>query len=232
MADRLLGQQGQGRVVVHVDPPARSIRGPQWPWSVYSQKQRSVITSSPGAACLASRTASCTIPPSARRRPSPRVLVLRDAEEEDRRDAQLGHLRDRLAEPVERELVLPRHRRDLAPQVRAVVDEHRINQVVDASAALADQVAEPRMAAEPAGTMQRITRGGLEWHSDASLRSRGERRGQGADAPRSPFGTGPRRPPTRPMSMAMATAMSVAVVVGCGGCGCSRTSLPLASSTR
>ena len=69
-----------------------------------------------------------------RRRRAAGVLVLGDAEEQDRRDAQLGHLGDRLAQPVERELILARHRRDLAPQVLAVIDEQRIDQVVHAPA--------------------------------------------------------------------------------------------------
>ena len=89
------------------------------------------MTSSPGAACLATRIASWTIPSSRSAAEPAGVLVLGDAEEEDRRDAQLGHLGDRLAQPVERELILARHRGDLAPQVRAVVDEQRVDQVVD-----------------------------------------------------------------------------------------------------
>ena len=93
-----------------------------------------------------------------------RVLVRGDAEEEDRRDAQLGDLGDRLAEAVERELVLAGHRGDLAPQVRAVVDEQRVDQVVDRQPMLADQVAEPGMAAEPAGAMERVAGGGLVGH--------------------------------------------------------------------
>ena len=44
--------------------PPVSARAPQWPWSVYSQKQTSVITSSSGAACLAARTASGMMPAS------------------------------------------------------------------------------------------------------------------------------------------------------------------------
>ena len=44
-------------------------------------------------------------------------------------------LGDGFAQPVERELVLARHRRDLAPQVLAVIDEQRIDQVVDGQAA-------------------------------------------------------------------------------------------------
>ena len=90
--------------------------------------------------------------------------MLGDSEEEDCRDAQLGRFGDGFAQPVERELVLARHRRDLAPQVFAVIDEQRIDQVVDAEARFTDQVAKPRMAAEPSWPMKRITGGGLEGH--------------------------------------------------------------------
>ena len=39
-----------------------SVSTPQWPWSVYSQKHRSVITSTSGAAAFASRTARAMMP--------------------------------------------------------------------------------------------------------------------------------------------------------------------------
>ena len=76
--------------------PPISASGPQWPWSVYSQKHRSVITSRSGATRLAIRIASWTMPSSRERGRAACVLVLGDAEEEDRRDAQLGRLRRRL----------------------------------------------------------------------------------------------------------------------------------------
>ena len=44
---------------------------------------------------------------------------------------QLRRFGHGFAEPVERELVLARHRRDFAPKVLAVMDEERIDQVVD-----------------------------------------------------------------------------------------------------
>ncbi len=65
-----------------------------------------------------------------------RVLVLGDPEEDDPRDTQLGDLGDHLAEAVERELILARHRGDLAPEVLAVVDEQGIDQVVDGQSGL------------------------------------------------------------------------------------------------
>src|SRR5579875_2317275 len=48
--------------IVCAAPSATST--PQWPWSVYSQRQTSVTTSSSGTACLMARTASCTTPSS------------------------------------------------------------------------------------------------------------------------------------------------------------------------
>ncbi len=117
--------------------PPDSASGPQWPWSVYSQKHRSVITSRSGAAFLAMPMACWTIPSSWKRGGPARVLVLGDAEEDDRRDAQLGGLGDRLAQPVERELILARHRGDLATEIPAVVDEQRVDQVVHGQPVLA-----------------------------------------------------------------------------------------------
>ena len=46
-------------------PPAfGGLRMPQWPWSVYSQRQTSVATTSPGSAFLSARTARATSPSS------------------------------------------------------------------------------------------------------------------------------------------------------------------------
>ena len=70
------------------------------------------------------------------------VFVLGDSEEEDRRDAQLGRFGDGFAEPVERELVLARHRRDFAPKVLAVINEQRIDQVVDGETRFTDHARE------------------------------------------------------------------------------------------
>ena len=143
--------------------PPDSVSGPQWPWSVYSQQQTSVITSSPGACRLTRRIASWTIPLERCGRAAC-VLVSRDAEQQHGRDAQLVHLGDRLPQPVERPLILPRHRGDLPPEVLPVVDEQRIDQVIDRQALLADEVAEPGMAAEPSGTMEQGARGGFIGH--------------------------------------------------------------------
>ena len=91
--------------------------------------------------------------------------MLGDPEEDDRRDSQLGDLGDSLAEPVERELVLARHRRHFAPEVFPVVDEQRIDQVADRQAVSLDELAEPGVAAQASGAMKRITGSGLERHA-------------------------------------------------------------------
>ena len=47
-----------------------------------------------------------------------------------RRDTELGHQCESIAEPVERELVLARHRRDLALEVFSMIDKQGVDQVV------------------------------------------------------------------------------------------------------
>ena len=131
VADGLLGQQRQRRVVVDVEPAAGL--GQRAAVAVVGVLAEAQVGDhqQPGRLPLGDPDRLLDDPVVARGGRAARVLVLRDAEEEDRRDAQLGHLGDRLAEPVERELVLAGHRRDLPPQVLAVVDEQRIDQVVD-----------------------------------------------------------------------------------------------------
>ena len=140
-------------------------RGPQCPWSVYSQKHKSVITSSSGATRRAIRIASCTIPSSLRRRRAARVFVFRDSEKQDRRHAQLGRLGEGLADPVERELVLSRHRWDLTPQVLAMIDKQRIDQVARRQDASRRQVraVEDGRGAVVADEWDSRTRAGKSW---------------------------------------------------------------------
>ena len=93
-----------------------------------------------------------------------RVFMLGDTEEQDCRQAQVGRFSHRVAEPVERELVLARHRRDFAPKILAVIDEERINQVGDGEMRLGDQGAKPRMTAKAPWSMKGITGCGLKRH--------------------------------------------------------------------
>src|SRR6516162_6203593 len=62
-----------------------------------------------------------------RRGSAARVFVLGNAEEQYCWDAQLGGRRDGFAKPVERQLILARHRRTLSSQVFAVIHEERID---------------------------------------------------------------------------------------------------------
>ncbi len=146
-----------------VRPSRVLVSGPQWPWSVYSQKQTSVMTSSSGAWRLMSRMASWTIPESSEAAEPRGVLVGGDAEQKDAGDLEVDDLRDHLAQAVERELVLAGHRGDLALEVAAVVDEQGVDEVVDRQPMLADEVAEPGVGPESAGAPDRES-GGVERH--------------------------------------------------------------------
>ena len=97
--------------------PPISASGPQCPWSVYSQKQRSVITRRSGAISPGEADGLLNDAVVAGGGRAAGVFVLGDTEEDDRRDAQLGDLGEGFAQPVERKLILTRHRRDLAPEV-------------------------------------------------------------------------------------------------------------------
>ena len=60
---------------------------PQWPWTVYSHMQTSVITTSCGSSRLSARTACCTGPSSSHALGALGVLVLGDAEQQHAADA-------------------------------------------------------------------------------------------------------------------------------------------------
>ena len=139
VADRLLGQERKRRVVVDVHPAAElGQRAAMAVVGVLAEAEvgdhQEIGRDSPGEP-----DGLLHDPVVAEGGRAAGVLVLGDAEEDDRRDAQLGGLGDRLAQPVERELILARHRGDLAPEVRAVVDEQRVDQVVDGQPVLADR---------------------------------------------------------------------------------------------
>ncbi len=103
---------------------------PQWPWSVYSQRQTSQITHEvrvgvfEGAHGLLDDAVAgvglgCPAGPS--------TPAARTAAPPGRpRDSQLLRLAREL---VERELILPRHRRDLVADAAAVGDEQRVDEV-------------------------------------------------------------------------------------------------------
>ena len=67
-------------------PSSRST--PQWPWSVYSHRHTSVITSRSGCASLIARVASCTTPSSSQAPEPSASLSVGDAEQQHGRDAE------------------------------------------------------------------------------------------------------------------------------------------------
>ena len=67
---------------------------PQWPWSVYSQKQMSGITTSSGAARLARRTMRATRPSRFQASLPDGILVVRDAEQHQRLHPVAGQTLD------------------------------------------------------------------------------------------------------------------------------------------
>ena len=58
--DGLAREQLQRRVVVDVTVTSPSRITPQWPWSVYSHRQTSVMTTRLGSSAFSARTACCT----------------------------------------------------------------------------------------------------------------------------------------------------------------------------
>ena len=89
LGDRGAREQLERRVVV--DRPS-GVSRPQWPWSVYSHRQTSVMTSSSGCASLIARVASWTMPVVVPGAASPRRPCGRDAEQQDGGDAERGGL--------------------------------------------------------------------------------------------------------------------------------------------
>ncbi len=103
---------------------------PQWPWSVYSQKHMSEITSRSGAASLIARMALGHDPLRIVVVAARRVLVLGDAEEDDGRDAQGGDLARLSRQQVDGQLGLAGHRLDGNPLALAVAHEEREDEVL------------------------------------------------------------------------------------------------------
>jgi len=80
---------------------------------------------------------------------APRVLLLRDAEEQHRRDADVGQPPAFLGRAVDRALRHARHRLDRSLDAVARYDEERLDELLRDDAGLANETAERLAAAEP-----------------------------------------------------------------------------------
>ncbi len=106
------------------------------------------MTSRSGCAALIARVASwidALVVPRAR---ALLVLVRRQAEQQNARDAERGGLAGLLDGAVDRQVVDARHRRDRGPALAARDDEHRVDQVVDRQLGLAHEAAQETGAPE------------------------------------------------------------------------------------
>ena len=68
-----------------------------------------------------------------------------NAEQNERLHAKLAGGADLIDQPIDAELVVARHRRDLLPNARARPDEQRQNEVANVERRLADHVADERI---------------------------------------------------------------------------------------
>ena len=72
------------------------------------------------------------------------VLGGRQPEEQDSRDAESAKLLRLSRQPVDRQVVLPRHRRDLFAGIAAVHDEERVDEAVGRKPGLAHEAPQSR----------------------------------------------------------------------------------------
>ena len=108
-------------------PSSRST--PQWPWLVYSQRQRSVITSRSGCAALIARVASWTTPSSSQAPEPSSSFAAGQPEEHHRGDAERRGLAGLVDGGRDREVVDARQARDRRAPLGPVADEHRVDEV-------------------------------------------------------------------------------------------------------
>ena len=123
---------------------------PQWPWSVYSHMQTSVITASPGHVLfdLANRALHLAIV--VPRLAALRVLAFRNSKQDDRGNAcgpRLARFRD---DVVDRQLRDARHRRDRPSSRRVPRTRNRLDQIVGRQTRLANHPADGFGASQPA----------------------------------------------------------------------------------
>ena len=128
-----------------------AVSRPQWPWSVYSSRQSSAMSTSASPTSSRSvRNATCTTPSGASACEPRGVLVARDAEQHDRGHAEVGERAHFLAQALLRVLHDARHRDDGLGRVDALLHEQRGDEVVDAQPVLGDEPAQRRGTAQPA----------------------------------------------------------------------------------
>jgi hypothetical protein len=119
-----------------------SLMNPQWPWLVYSQLQTSVMISSFGTSCLIARTARCTMPLSSYAPDAISSFGFRQSEQHHPADPQRLHFRAFLDGRVNRHLVVPRHRADLAAHAFPRAHEQWQNKLTGVKPCFPDQVAD------------------------------------------------------------------------------------------
>ena len=127
---------------------------PQCPWSVYSHRQTSVITTRSGSACLSARTVACTGRFGVSGERTECVLARRQAEQNHPGNA-VGPRRLRFLDRlVHRELIHARHRADFTPHPFAVADEQRIDEAVGCQPRLPNEAADRLRPSEPPRPMR------------------------------------------------------------------------------
>jgi len=91
-------------------PRASGSKGPQWPWSVYSQRQTSAMVTRSGSASFSAFSAVQTGPSGSQAGVPCASFWAGDAEEDHRRDPAVRAARASSTNQVDRELRDPRHR--------------------------------------------------------------------------------------------------------------------------
>ena len=127
------------------------VSNPQWPWSVYSSRQSSAISTRLSPTSSRSvRSATCITPLVASACRAAGVLGGRDPEQHHGRDAEIGERPHLFAQALLRVLHDAGHRRDRFGRVDALLHEQRRDEVIEPDAMLRHQTAERGRAPQPA----------------------------------------------------------------------------------
>ena len=122
---------------------------PQWPWSMYAHRQTSVTTTRSGASSLMARIGQLHDALGVVGAAGRRVLVRRDAEQQDGRNAELLDLAHLGQQVADRELLAAGHGGDRPLDVLAVRHEQRVDEVVGRERRLAHHAAQRGSAPQP-----------------------------------------------------------------------------------